>query len=71
LAIGVRRPRLAALSAAAGVGGAAGMALVRGFDASEAASFAALAPVYIASHGLGMWRGLGMLLAARLKRGRR
>jgi glycosyltransferase involved in cell wall biosynthesis len=70
LAIGVRRPRLAALSAAAGVGAAAGMALTRGFDPSEAASFAALAPVYVAAHGLGMWRGLGMLLAARLKRRR-
>lgn len=70
LLIGIRRPRLAAVSTVASVGAFAGLALLRGFDRSEAASFGALAPVYIASHGLGMWRGLGMLLAGRLRRRR-
>ena len=71
LAFALRRPRLGAVSLGAGVGAAAATALIRGFEPSEAASFALLAPIYLAAHGLGMWRGLALMLAARLGRARR
>ncbi|MDQ6884633.1 MAG: glycosyltransferase family 2 protein [Candidatus Dormibacteraeota bacterium] len=67
LAISLRRPRLAARSAAGGVAAAAAAALARGFTPSEAASFALLAPIYTVAHGLGMWRGLAMAIAARVR----
>jgi glycosyltransferase involved in cell wall biosynthesis len=35
--------------------------------AHDIVSFAALAPVYALAHGVGMWRGLGMALLARLR----
>lgn len=70
LAFGLRKPRLAAASLVLGVGAAAGAAVARGLEPSEARSFALLAPVYAAAHGLGMWRGLAMLIGARLARRR-
>jgi glycosyltransferase involved in cell wall biosynthesis len=63
----VRRPVVAPLAAAA-VGAAAGtFALKRRRPPREVAALAALAPVYAAAHGAGMWRGLALLLRDRLR----
>jgi hypothetical protein len=51
-----------ALSAASGA-----FAVAKRRDRSEALAFAALTPVYGLAHGAGMWRGLALLLAARLR----
>jgi glycosyltransferase involved in cell wall biosynthesis len=56
-------PALAALTAAT----AGAVAAAKGRDRDETLSFAALAPVYALAHGVGMWRGLGMLAAQRLR----
>jgi len=65
----LRRPSLvpkvaATTSATAGV-----VAATAGRSAFETASVAALAPVYAAAHGVGMWRGLALLLRHRLANG--
>ena len=63
--LAARRPSLLpvmALAAAAAAGGAAHMA---GRSSFETASFGALAPIYAAAHGAGMWRGLGLIAARR------
>lgn len=58
----MRRPAVVAGVAAAVSAGAAGFALNRKRANFEVLSLAALAPVYAAAHGAGMWRGLGLLL---------
>jgi glycosyltransferase involved in cell wall biosynthesis len=64
----LRKPVLVPL-AAVSTGVAAGLfAAARGRTAHETASLAAVAPLYAAAHGLGMWRGLGLQLRARLAR---
>jgi hypothetical protein len=65
----LRRPSLvpkvaATMSAAAGV-----VAATAGRSAFETASVAALAPVYAVAHGVGMWRGLALLVRRRLANG--
>lgn len=62
----LRRPKLvpALAGAIAAVSGA--IAASEGRSSFETLSFAALAPVYAAAHGIGMWRGLGMLGRAKL-----
>ena len=63
----LRRPLLApALVACVGLA-AGGVAAAKGRRAEEVASVAALAPVYALGHGLGMWQGLGMIVADRLR----
>jgi glycosyltransferase involved in cell wall biosynthesis len=62
----VRRPQLApvlVLTAAAGAGAVAVRARRSRF---ETLSFAALAPVYLAGHAAGMWRGLAALARGRM-----
>jgi hypothetical protein len=55
-------PKLAATTSAA----AAAVAAAMGRTRFETASVAALAPVYAAAHGAGMWRGLALLARHRL-----
>jgi glycosyltransferase involved in cell wall biosynthesis len=67
-AASLRRPALG-LVALAGVGAAAGaLGLERRRTPFEVATLAAVTPVYAVAHGAGMWRGLGLLLAERLRR---
>jgi glycosyltransferase involved in cell wall biosynthesis len=64
----LRRPLLAP-GVLAGIGVASGgVAAAKGRRAEEVASVAALAPVYAVGHGLGMWQGLRLMAAARLRR---
>ncbi|HEY8642220.1 MAG TPA: glycosyltransferase family 2 protein [Candidatus Dormibacteraeota bacterium] len=65
----LKRPRLAAAAAVAGVVATGAYAASRGVKRDEAVAFAALTPLYGLVHGAGMWRALGLLLAKR--RGRR
>jgi glycosyltransferase involved in cell wall biosynthesis len=65
--LAIRRPRTApalagALSAAAGA-----IAAAHGRSAGETLSFAVLSPVYAVAHGAGMWRGLVLRAAKRLR----
>lgn len=62
----IRRPAVLPAVALA-VGASAGaLAAISRRPAFETASFAALAPVYAAAHGAGMWRGLALLVRQRL-----
>jgi glycosyltransferase involved in cell wall biosynthesis len=65
----LRRPSLVLAVAAATSAGAAAVAAATGRSAFETASVAALAPVYAAAHGAGMWRGLVLLARHRLANG--
>jgi hypothetical protein len=64
-----RRPSVGVGLVAAGALGAGGVALAAGAPPHEARGFALLTPVYAAAHGLGMWRGLALLLRHRGARG--
>jgi glycosyltransferase involved in cell wall biosynthesis len=62
-----RRPWLVP-AALAGCGvGAAAYALHAGRSREDARALALATPLYAVGHGLGMWKGLGQLLAARLR----
>jgi glycosyltransferase involved in cell wall biosynthesis len=61
----IRKPAVAASTAAATGAGAAAYGAARGRRASELATLALLAPVYAAAHGAGMWRGLALLSRSR------
>jgi glycosyltransferase involved in cell wall biosynthesis len=63
----VRRPVLVPALAATSAAAAGAVAAAAGRSGFETRSFAALAPVYAVAHGLGMWRGLAMLLLGRVK----
>jgi glycosyltransferase involved in cell wall biosynthesis len=63
----LRRPKYAAGTLVAGMAAVAGVLRLRGFPPDEAASFAALAPLYAVAHGAGMWKGLAMLVGNRLR----
>ncbi len=65
----LRRPSLVPAIAATTSAGAAAVAAATGRSAFETASVAALAPVYVAAHGAGMWRGLVLLARHRLANG--
>jgi hypothetical protein len=56
----VRRPFAIGSAAAAVSLAAAALGLARGRTRFEIASLAALAPLYVAAHGAGMWRGLAL-----------
>jgi len=64
-----RRPVVIPAAAAAISAGAAAYAVRRRRSGPEIASLAALAPLYAAAHGAGMWRGLALILRDRLRRG--
>ena len=64
----LRRPVAAPVLAAATSAVAATAALRARRSAFETLSFAALAPVYAAAHGAGMWRALALLARERVRR---
>jgi prepilin-type processing-associated H-X9-DG protein len=64
----LRRPLVAPALAASVAVAAAAFALSRRRSAHETASLAALAPLYAAAHGAGMWRGLSLLAGDRIRR---
>jgi glycosyltransferase involved in cell wall biosynthesis len=71
LVVGLRWP-LRGAALVAGVAAAAGVfAAARRRAPAEAVAFGALAPVYCAAHGSGMWWGLALLVAGRVGRGAR
>lgn len=61
------RPKLALATVATGVVAITGVLSLRGFPLDEAASFAALSPIYGATHGAGMWKGLAMAVGRRVR----
>jgi hypothetical protein len=65
---GVRRPALLPAAAAALGIGAAAYGASAGRTPREIRTLAAVTPLYAAGHGLGMWKGLGELVRARLGR---
>ena len=68
--VAARRP-LVLLLLAGGTAGVAAAAAVRARrPADEVASFAGLAPVYAAAHGLGMWKGLVLAVVEAIRRRR-
>ena len=67
-AILLRKPAWAVGGLVAGVAAAFGFSLAKGFNPGEAASFAALSPIYAVAHGAGMWHGLALLVTNRLRR---
>lgn len=68
VALAVRRPWIG-LGLVVGTSLAAGaIGLARGKSREDVVPFAALAPVYAAAHGTGMWRGLALRLANCLGR---
>jgi hypothetical protein len=64
----LRRPAAAPVLAAVTAGVAAAVAVRARRPAFETLSFAALAPLYAAAHGAGMWRALAVLARDRLRR---
>ena len=60
-----RKPALLPVLALGAAATAGGVARMTGRSPFETASFAALAPVYAAAHGAGMWRGLALIAARR------
>jgi glycosyltransferase involved in cell wall biosynthesis len=65
-AAALRRPVVLPAAAAAISVGAAALGLRRRRSAAEVASLAALAPLYAAAHGAGMWRGLALAVREHL-----
>ena len=66
-AAALRRPVVLPAAVAALSVGAAAMGVRRRRSATEIASLAALAPLYAAAHGAGMWRGLALALREHLR----
>jgi glycosyltransferase involved in cell wall biosynthesis len=62
-----RRPALLPAAAVAVSAAAAAFGLRRRRSTAEVASLAALAPLYAAAHGAGMWRGLGLAVREHLR----
>ena len=63
----LRRPSTLVSAALASSSAAAAVGLAKGRTPLEVASLALLAPVYGAAHGIGMWRGLALMLAQRAR----
>jgi glycosyltransferase involved in cell wall biosynthesis len=63
----LRRPALAPAAAVVAGATAGAVAAASGCSAFESRSVAWLSPVYAVAHGAGMWRGLGMLVAGKLR----
>ena len=68
LIVAVRRPVAVLPLGAVVIAGAAVAAASRHRPPRDIASFAVVAPLYAVAHGLGMWRGLGLATATRLRR---
>lgn len=66
--VAVRRPWSLVALAAVSMTAAAAAATRANRPAAEVRAFAALAPVYLGAHGLGMWKGLALALANRFGR---
>ena len=66
--LGTRRPSSLPVLAAASVLAAGAVAAVKGRSRAETLAFAGLAPVYALAHGAGMWRGLSLMVANRVRR---
>jgi hypothetical protein len=64
----LRRPGIVAVGAFAGGVATAAAAASSGCTAREARDAGVLAPLYAVAHTIGMWRGLGLLIAARRHR---
>lgn len=67
----LRRPRLALTLAALGLTGGAGAVAAYRRSAADGATMAGLGAPFVAVYGLGMWRGLFLLIRAAAARGRR
>jgi glycosyltransferase involved in cell wall biosynthesis len=67
-ALAARRPAVVPATVAATVLAAGAAAAAKRRPGGEVASFAALAPLYLVAHGLGMWRGAALAAGARLRR---
>ena len=67
LLVSLRRPWVAPAVGAATASAAGAVAAAKGRNRSEATSFALLTPVYVLAHGAGMWQGLALRLAKRLR----
>lgn len=65
--LGIRKPARLAIMAAAVSSSAACLAVSKRKSGRDVLSLALLAPVYVAAHGVGMWRGLAMLAGRRLR----
>jgi glycosyltransferase involved in cell wall biosynthesis len=65
-----RRPALVSGLAFASAASGAAFAARAGSSRFEAVSFGALVPVYAVAHGLGMWRGLGLIARAKAETAR-
>ena len=63
----LRRPIVAPVLAGGLAATAGAVAALKGRSRDETLSFTALAPVYAFAHGAGMWRGLALMLANRLR----
>jgi|1185.fasta_scaffold06867_2 glycosyltransferase involved in cell wall biosynthesis len=63
----LRRPAVLPAATAAVSAAAAALGVRRHRSAAEIASLAALAPLYAAAHGAGMWRGLGLAVREHLR----
>jgi hypothetical protein len=66
VAVALRRPSVLPATAAACGLGAAALGLAAGRSRHEVRALALVTPVYAVGHALGMWKGLGLLLARRL-----
>jgi glycosyltransferase involved in cell wall biosynthesis len=66
--LAVRRPVAVPLIAVTSVLAAGSVAAAKGRSRDETLAFAGLAPVYALAHGAGMWRGLSLIVANRLRR---
>jgi glycosyltransferase involved in cell wall biosynthesis len=66
--LAVRRPMAVPILAGASVVAAGAVAALKGRSRDETFAFAGLAPVYAVAHGAGMWRGLSLMVANRLRR---
>jgi glycosyltransferase involved in cell wall biosynthesis len=66
----LRKPVLMPLTALSTAAAAGFFAVAKGRTGREAASLAAVAPLYAVAHGAGMWRGLGLRTRARVSRRR-
>lgn len=68
--VAARKPSVAPLTVAATVAATGAIGAVKHRPGREVAALAALMPVYLAAHGIGMWRGLTLAAAEHARRRR-
>jgi glycosyltransferase involved in cell wall biosynthesis len=66
--LALRRPVAVPILAGTSVVAAGAVAALNGRSRDETLAFAGLAPVYALAHGAGMWRGLSLMVANRLRK---